>query len=254
MTGDMAEIPASTSGAIIDLARLRRSCSQCSLQVLCLPASIGQEDIERLDGIMLSRRPLQRGEILFRAGQPLGSLFVAREGAFKTVAVDEQGGMQVIGFHLPGELMGLDALGGGQHACEAQALTRADVCEVPLTQLEHVASQVPGLQRQLLRIMGQSMGRDQQHIELLGRRNAQERLAVFLHQLSERYRALGRPALQFLLPMSREDIASYLGIVIETVSRTLGKMQDDGIISVQAREVRILDLDRLSELGHERSK
>lgn len=254
MTGNKVGVTASEPGAIIDLARLRRSCSQCSLQVLCLPASIGQEDIERLDGIMLSRRPLQRGEILFRAGQPLGSLFVAREGAFKTVAVDEQGGMQVIGFHLPGELMGLDALGGGQHACDAQALTRADVCEVPLTQLEHVASQVPGLQRQLLRIMGQSMGRDQQHIELLGRRNAQERLAVFLHQLSERYRALGRPALQFLLPMSREDIASYLGIVIETVSRTLGKMQDDGIISVHAREVRILDLDRLTELGHERSK
>ena len=240
--------------AVIDLARLRRSCSQCSLQVLCLPASIGQEDIERLDGIMLSRRPLMRGETLFRAGQPLGSLFVAREGAFKTVAIDEHGSAQVIGFHLPGELMGLDALGEGRHACDAHALTRADVCEVPLDRLEFVASQVPGLQRQLLRIMGQSMARDQQHIELLGRRNAPERLAVFLHQLSERYRALGRPALQFMLPMSREDIASYLGIVIETVSRTLGKMQDDGIIAVHGREVRILDEDRLNAVGHERGK
>ncbi len=254
MTDDRAEDSASEAGAVIDLARLRRSCSQCSLQVLCLPASIGQEDIERLDSIVLSRRPLQRGETLFRAGQPLGSLFVAREGAFKTVAIDEHGSAQVIGFHLPGELMGLDALGDGRHACDAHALTRADVCEVPLAQLEFVASQVPGLQRQLLRIMGQSMSRDQQHIELLGRRNAHERLAVFLHQLSERYRALGRPALQFLLPMSREDIASYLGIVIETVSRTLGKMQEDGIIAVRAREIRILDPDRLSALGHERSK
>lgn len=252
MIGDIADVP--MPGAVIDLARLRRSCAQCSLQVLCLPASIGQEDIARLDSIMLSRRPLQRGETLFRAGQPLGSLFVAREGAFKTVAIDEHGSAQVIGFHLPGELMGLDALGDGLHSCDAHALTRADVCEVPLTQLESVASQVPGLQRQLLRIMGQSMARDQQHIELLGRRNAHERLAVFLHQLSERYRALGRPALQFLLPMSREDIASYLGIVIETVSRTLGKMQEDGIIAVQAREVRILDPERLSELGHERGK
>ncbi|KFN45017.1 helix-turn-helix domain-containing protein [Arenimonas oryziterrae] len=242
---------AAGSGAIFDLARLRRSCSLCSLKVLCLPASIGREDIERLDRIVMARRPLARGEVLFRAGQALGSLFVAREGVFKTVAADENGDLQVLGFQLPGELMGLDALGSGFHACEAQALTRADVCEVPLTQLETIASQVPGLQHQLLRIMGQSMGRDQQHIEILGRRNAQERLATFLHQLAERYRALGRSGDSFLLPMSREDIASYLGLVIETVSRTLSKMQDDGIIAVRAREVKILDADRLNGLAHE---
>ncbi|HMB56588.1 MAG TPA: helix-turn-helix domain-containing protein [Arenimonas sp.] len=245
-----AAAPAGGAG-VIDLARLRRSCSQCSLKVLCLPASIGREDIDRLDRIVLSRRPLARGDVLFHAGQALGSLYVAREGVFKTTAADALGDLQVLGFHLPGELMGLDALGSGQHACEAQALTRADVCEVPLAQLESVASEVPGLQHQLLRIMGQSMGRDQQHIELLGRRNAQERMATFLHQLSERYRALGRPGDSFLLPMSREDIASYLGLVIETVSRTLSKMQDDGVIAVHGREMKILDGERLNGLAHD---
>ena len=235
---------------IVDLARLRRSCAQCSLQVLCLPASIDHEDIARLDRIVLNRRPLMRGDTLFRSGQPLGSLFVAREGAFKTVTMDDEGTPQVLGFHLPGELLGLDALGSGQHACEAVALTQAAVCEVPLSQLESIASQVPGLQHQLLRIMGQGMNRDQSHIEMLGRRNAQGRLAIFLHQLASRYLALGRSGESFILPMSREDIASYLGLVIETVSRTLGKMQEDGIIAVKARQVTILDPARLDSLVH----
>ncbi len=240
-----------SDGSRIDLEKLRQSCSRCSLQVLCLPATIGMSDMERLDKIVLNRRPLQPGDALYRPGQPLGSLFVAREGAFKTTALDANGQAQVLGFHLPGELLGLDALGSGSHACEATALTQANVCEVPLSQLETVAAEVPGLQHQLLRIMGQAMNLHQAHVELLGKRSAQERLAVFLHQLSERYRALGRSGEVFLLPMSREDIASYLGLVIETVSRTLGKMQDDGLIAVRAREVRILDAARLNALAHE---
>jgi CRP/FNR family transcriptional regulator len=167
--------------------------------------------------------------------------------------MDGDGNQQVIGFHLPGELLGLDALGTGKHACEAQALTHANVCEVPLAQLEHVAEQVPGLQRQLLRIIGQGINRDQGHIEMLGRRNAHERMAIFLHQISARYRALGRSGERFLLPMSREDIASYLGLVIETVSRTLGKMQEEGLIAVNGREITVLDAARLDAQAHERS-
>jgi CRP/FNR family transcriptional regulator len=237
----------------IDLNTLRRSCARCSLQVLCLPATIEGSDLERLDRIVLNRRPLKRDEALYRTGQPLGSLYVAREGAFKTVVVDAEGNSQVLGFHLPGELLGLDALGSGHHAAEARALTQANVCEVPLSQLEQVASEVPGLQHQLLRIIGQGMNRHQAHVEMLNRRSAQERMAVFLHQLSGRYRALGRSGDTFLLPMSREDIGSYLHLVIETVSRTLTKMQEEGLIAVRAREVRVLDPARLDKLAHEAS-
>ena len=242
-----------SDGGGIDLNALRRSCARCSLQVLCLPATIEGSDLERLDRIVLNRRPLKRDETLYRAGQALGSLYVAREGAFKTVALDANGDTQVLGFHLPGELLGLDALGSGRHAAEARALTQANVCEVPLAQLEQVASEVPGLQHQLLRIIGQGMNRHQAHVEMLHRRSAQERLAVFLHQLSERYRALGRSGESFLLPMGREDIGSYLHLVIETVSRTLTKMQDEGLIAVRGREVRILDAARLDKLAHESS-
>jgi CRP/FNR family transcriptional regulator len=234
----------------MDLERLRRGCAQCSLHVLCLPAGIGGSDLQQLDDIVRNRRPLDQGESLFRAGQPLGSLYVAREGAFKTVATDEDGEAQVIGFHLPGELMGLDALGRGQHACDATALTRATVCEIPMDQLQHVCAQLPALQHQLLRIIGQGINRDQTHMEMLGRRQASERMALFLHGLAERYRLLGRPGDQFVLPMSREDIASFLGMVIETVSRTLTKMQDDGIIAVRGRQLQILDEARLEAMVH----
>ncbi|GAB2490767.1 helix-turn-helix domain-containing protein [Arenimonas alkanexedens] len=238
------------SAQVFDLDRLRQSCAQCSLHVLCLPAGIGGDELQQLDDIVRNNRPLEAGDTLFRAGQALGSLFVAREGAFKTVATNQDGDAQVIGFHLPGELMGLDALGSGHHACEAVALTRATVCEIPLDQLEQVSAKVPGLQHQLLRIIGQGINRDQSHMEMLGRRQAPERLALFLHGLSERYRQLGRPGDQFMLPMGREDIASYLGMVIETVSRTLTKMQEDGVITVRGRQVRILDLDRLDAIVH----
>jgi CRP/FNR family transcriptional regulator len=229
----------------------RNDCSKCSLQALCLPASIDADDFERMNSIVQRRRPLKRGDVLFNTGQKLNSIYVAREGAFKTVVYNTDGDSQVTGFHLPGEILGLDGLGTSQHTCDSVALTTADVCEIPLSELEKVAVQLPSLQHQLLKIIGQSMNRDQKHIEILSKRNAHERMAIFLHQLSERYRQLGRSGERFLIPMSRDDIGSYLGLVIETVSRTLGKMQDDGLIEVNGREVVIRDMAKLNGFAHE---
>ncbi len=229
----------------------KSDCSKCSIQLLCLPASIGTDDFNLLNSIVQKRRPLKRGDILFSSGQPLDSIYVAREGAFKTVVFNSDGDSQVTGFHLPGEILGLDALGTSLHTCDAIALTLADVCVIPLSELEQVALQIPGLQHQLLKIIGQTINRDQKHIELLSKKNAYERVAIFLHQLAERYKLLGRSEQRFLIPMSREDIGSYLGLVIETVSRALSKMQDEGLISVNGRDVQILNKDRLYGLAHE---
>ena len=236
---------------IVDIAALRRSCSQCSLQQLCLPAGISREDLQHLDELVRRRRPLSRGDALFQVGAPLRALYVARQGAFKTTALSEDGSVQVIGFHLPGELMGLDALGGGAHRCDAEALEPAEVCEVPMADLGRVAAQIPSLQQQFLRIIGQSMGRDQDHLEMMGRRHANERVALFLHNLSERLSRLERSADHITLPMSREDIASYLGLVIETVSRTFSRLQESGVIAVRGRKVQILDQARLKLLAHD---
>jgi CRP/FNR family transcriptional regulator len=235
---------------VIDLETLRRSCGQCSLRQLCLPAGIGAEDVERLDALVKRRRPVARGETLFRAGSSLGNLYVARDGSFKTVVNSEEGEQQVIGFHLPGELIGLDALGPGRHRCDAIALELARVCEVPLADLESIAAQVPGLQRQLLRVMGRSMGRDQDHLEMMNRRQATDRVLLFLHSLSERFEALGRDGRAFTLPMTREEIASYLGLVIETVSRSFTRLQEDGVIAVRGRQVKLLAADRIAALVH----
>lgn len=229
----------------LDMARLRRSCAECSLSQLCLPAGVDGDDLGRLDAVVQRRRPLAPGETLFRAGDPLGSVFVASEGAFKTVAVNEAGEEHVLGFHLPGELFGLDAIGSGRHRCDAVALIESRACEVPFSGLAGIAAQLPSLQQQLLRVMGQSADRDRDHVDALSRRQANERIALFLQGLGERYRRIGRPADDFRLPMSRDEIARHLGLALETVSRGFGRLQDEGTIEVAGRRVRVLEPARL---------
>ena len=225
---------------VLDLATLRRGCAHCSLQQLCLPAGIGADELQRLDDIVKRKRPVERGERLFRPGDPLSAVYVARDGAFKTVSISEEGEEQVVGFHLPGELIGLDALGAGQHRCEAVALTTANVCEVPFEDLAAIAMQLPSLQHQLLRVIGQSVGRDQDHMGMLVRRQA-----------GERYRNIGQSSTQFKLPMSREDIARFLGLALETVSRGFSKLQEDGVIDVVGRRIDILKPAELNRLAHD---
>jgi CRP/FNR family transcriptional regulator len=241
------------ASTVLDLADLRRSCAQCSLRQLCLPAGIGLDEVDRLDRLVRRRRQVARGENLFHAGSGLTNVYVARDGSFKTVVNSEDGEQQVIGFHLPGELIGLDALGDGLHRCDAVALEPARVCEVPLSDLQQVAAQIPGLQRQLLRVIGRSMGRDQDHLEILSRRQASDRVLLFLHSLSERYAALGLDPSAFSLPMTREEIGSYLGLVIETVSRSFTKLQDDGLIAVRGRQIRLLQTAQLADRAHRAS-
>lgn len=236
--------------ARIDLDSVRSGCAQCSLQGLCLPAGIGAEDLRLLDSIVQRRRSIGRGERLFRIGDALNALYVARTGGFKTVTLAENGEEQIMGFHLPGELIGLDALGSSKHRCEGIALTTANVCEVPYTELSRIAAQVPGLQKQLLRVIGQSVDRDQDHAGLLARRHAGERIAVFLHGLAERYRNTGQSDLHFDLPMSREEIANFLGLAFETVSRGFTRLRDDGVIAVTGRRIEILQAALLRGLAH----
>lgn len=234
----------------LDLARLRRSCASCSLQQLCLPATIDGRELRRLDELVRKRRPLQRGQPLFRAGDPLAAVYVAREGAFKTVSHSEGGEEQVLGFHLAGELVGLDALGGGSHRCDAIALGDAEVCEIPYQVLAEVAAQLPSLQQQLMKVIGQSLDRDSDRMDMLVRRQAGERIALFLHGLGERYAHIGASRTQFRLPMSRDDIARFLGLALETVSRGFTRLQDDGVIAVAGRRIEILDTAQLLRLAH----
>jgi CRP/FNR family transcriptional regulator len=246
----VAHWAAMSDSSVLDLIQLRRGCTYCSVRQLCLPGGIDAEELRRLDQIVQRRRPVARGERLFRLGDPMTAVFVARDGAFKSVSISEDGDEHVLGFHLPGELIGLDALGSGHHRCEGVALTASNVCEVPYDLLSEVAAQVPSLQQQLFRVIGQSTDRDQDHLDMLMRRQANERIALFLHSLGERYLIAGHSDRQYTLPMSREDIARFLGLALETVSRGFTRLQDDGVIAVTGRRIEILKAAELLDLAH----
>lgn len=179
----------------------------------------------------------------------MSSVFVARDGAFKTVVVSEDGEEQVLGFYLAGDLIGLDALGAGAHPCEAIGLTAADVCEKPFEELTSISTRMASLHKQL-KVMEQRADRDTSHLEILVRRQASERIALFLHSFSERYRWAGLPPLAFKLPMSRNDIARYLRLALETVSRSFSRLQEEGVIAVNARRIEIVDPAALDRLMH----
>lgn len=192
---------------------------------------------------------MERGDRLFRTGDVLSSIFVVRDGGFKTVVLRENGEEQVLGFHLPGDLVGLDAVGLGNHRCDAVALTSTNVCEIRFEDLAGASADLPSLHKQLLRLIGQHSNRDQDHMAILVRPQANERIALFLLNVAGRYRLALFPVHAFKLPMSRGDIARYMGLASETVSRGFSRLQDDGVIALQGRVVTILNAGALGRLA-----
>lgn len=225
------------------------ACQDCSLYQLCLPVEVEGADLEQLDRIIRRRRPLRRGEYLFRAGDPLRAVYAVRSGSVKTFTCSSAGDDHVTGFHLPGELIGLDSIGAGVHPCSARALETSSVCEVAYEGLEDLAMKIRGLQRQLLRLMSREIHHDEKMMALLGRTAAEERLAALLYDMAGRFRERGFSSRVFRLSMSRHEIGSYLGLAVETVSRLFTRLQADGLLSVQHRYVKIHDMDRLHRLA-----
>jgi CRP/FNR family transcriptional regulator, anaerobic regulatory protein len=225
--------------------KLRANCSQCMLSKLCLPAGIDQQDLARLVDMVRANVSIEKDSYLVRSGQTLNELFVVSAGALKTVVTDRQGVETLVAFHLPGELVGLDALASGIHQGDCIALADARVCKIPMARLEDASQAIPGLQRQLLRLMGRCMQREQNHSDTLAKVQAMERVARFLLELEERYRAAGLSTHTLQLPMSRQDIASFLGIALETVSRNLSRLQEERVIDASGRRIQILNLPRL---------
>ncbi len=233
----------------VEIDRLKVACQDCSLFQLCLPVGLEQGDLELLDRIIKRRRPVQRGEHLFRAGDAFHSVYAVRSGSVKTYTVSEDGAEQVTGFHLPGELFGLDAITASRHPCSAVALEATSVCEVPFDRLEELGAEVHSLPRQMLRVMSKAILHDQTLLAYLSRKSAEERLAGFLLSLSQRFASRGFSAREFNLSMSRIDIGNYLGLAEETVSRLFTRFQDQGMLVVERKHVRLTDLDRLRQLA-----
>jgi len=237
------------SGAVIlDLSQLRRSCASCALHELCLPAGIYGEDLKQLDTAIRDKRALERGSTLYRDGDAFKALYVVRSGSLKTYVQNEAGDLQILAFHLPGEILGFDALASNQHVSQAEALEHSSICELPYARLMQVSSDVPALHRQLMRVISREMVAEHRHLVMMGRQPAQERLAIFLQNLVDRYTHLSRDDISLTLSMSRYDIANYLGLVVETVSRLFTRMQETGVLEVNRKSVRILRPDLLAEL------
>jgi CRP/FNR family transcriptional regulator len=233
------------AGRLIDINNLRVACSSCSLRELCLPAGLDSGAMERLDRLVTHRRKLRRNAGLYRAGEPLGALYAIRSGFMKSCVLHDDGREQVAGFHMAGDLLGLDAIGGGSHTCDTVALEDTEVCEIPFASLEQLSRELPTLQHQLHRIMSREIVRDYGVMLLLGSMSAEERLAAFLLNLSQRFSARGYSPSEFRLRMTREEIGSYLGLKLETVSRTFSGFQERGLIKVRQKYVRILDVPGL---------
>lgn len=227
------------------LKRLRHACSECSVHDLCLPLGLDQPEMERLEGLVERVGPMHEGDYLYRVADPFQHIFAVRSGTVKTFINDEQGREHVLGFHMPGELVGLDAIYPERHQCSAMAVDTVFACRISYNELTTLAGRLPGLQKQLFRLMSKDLaGKTAQQSEL----GAEERVGAFLLDLSARLKRRGFAPNHFNLSMSRRDLANYLGLAPETVSRVFRRLQDEGLITVDRRELRLLEPDRLRQI------
>jgi len=229
-------------------ADARATCSQCNLREFCLPVGLSPQEMYAVEDVVTTRRVVEKGEALYRDGDPFTSIYAIRLGNFKTCVNTLDGRDQVTGFHMTGELLGMDGIGTNRHACNAIALERAEVCVMPYGQLSTISTEVPALQRHFHRIMSREIVREHGVMLLLGSMRAEERLAAFVLNLVQRLSARGFSKSELVLRMTREEIGSYLGLKLETVSRTFSKSAEEGIVEVKQRHLRMLDTEALKRI------
>ena len=226
----------------------KQACSNCCQRERCLPIGLEGPDLDRLDSLVTRRKHMQRGDHVFRAGAPFQSLFAIRTGFFKTYELQEDGQEHITGFHMAGEIIGMDAISTVHNACNAVALEYSEICEIPFPQLEILCREIPALQHQFHKLMSRVIIQGHGIMMLLGGMSAEERLAAFFLNLSQLYATRGYSATDFHLRMTRDEIGHYLGMKLETVSRTLAKFQRQRLITVNGRHIELQDLVRLRQV------
>ncbi len=236
---------------IVTLSKIKVACQSCNLYELCLPLGLHGEDLDQLEKIIKRAHPLKKNESPFQQGDKFQSIYAIRSGSVKTYTIADDGSEQITGFYLPGELVGLDAISDDCHPCTAKALETTSYCEIPYTALEQLSGELPSLRHQLLKIMSKEITHDANLLMLLGKKAADERLASLLLSLSSRLKNRGFSATEFHLSMSRNDIANYLGLAVETVSRLFTRFQDQGLIQVEGKFVQIIKLEELKAMTKE---
>ncbi|NJC99949.1 FNR family transcription factor [Candidatus Erwinia dacicola] len=224
-------------------------CQDCSISQLCIPFTLNEHELDQLDNIIERKKPIQKGQTLFKAGDDLKSLYAIRSGTIKSYTITQQGDEQITGFHLAGDLVGFDAISASFHPSFAQALETAMVCEIPFETLDDLSGKMSSLRQQIMRLMSDEIKGDQEMILLLSKKNAEERLAVFIYGLSRRFSQQGFSQREFRLTMTRSDIGNYLGLTVETISRLLGRFQKSGMLAVKGKYITVENHQILSELA-----
>lgn len=229
-------------------ARVRNTCQYCALNGLCLPDGLSGKEREEFAELIFQHKRIQTGQALFRAGEPFSNLYFVKTGSLKTVVLLDDGREQVTGFHFAGDVLGVDAISSPAHPSEAVALEDTQVCAISFAQLTRMGQRVESLQTYVQRLLAREVVRDQGVMLLLGRMQADERVAAFLLNVSQRFKARGYSPLEFTLPMAREDIGNYLGLTLETVSRCFSRFKSAGLLAVENRHIRILNPDALQKV------
>lgn len=222
--------------------RAQVACSQCALGKLCLPRGLDEQQTSQFEQIVNKLRPLQKGEHIFRAGEEFRSITAVRSGCFKSYVLNKEGEEQVLGFHLAGEIIGLDAIHSTTHTSNVVALDTSAICVLNFESVSDMARHLPELQAELLRVMSRQIAELEANAADL---SADQRIARFLQSLSERFERRGYSKSEFNLSMSRRDIASHLRLATETVSRVLARFQENGMVTVNRKNIVIDDLDAL---------
>lgn len=226
-------------------------CQDCSISQLCIPFTLNEQELDQLDSIIERKKPIQKGQELFKAGDHLRALYAIRSGTIKSYTITEQGDEQITAFHLAGDLVGFDAINEREHPSFAQALETSMICEIPYETLDDLSGSMPKLRQQIMRLMSNEIKGDQDMILLLSKKTAEERLAAFLYSLSKRFAQRGFSPREFRLTMTRGDIGNYLGLTVETISRLLGRFQKSEILAVKGKYITILNLEELARLAGE---
>jgi len=226
---------------------VKRACENCGVRRLCLPVSLDQESLDTLSRLVQHRGPFKTGSTIYLQGAAFRSLYAIQHGAVKTYGITEDGTSQITGFHLAGELVGMDAIVSGTHPCHAVALENTWVCELPYTELEALSLKTPKLHHELMQAMSREILGEEHALMAVCRLNANQRILYFLDDIYRRMQKRFGKIEEFRLPMSREDMANYLGLTPETVSRSLKRLREDGILHIEQRRIRFLDHGAVQE-------
>lgn len=224
------------------------ACSNCKLRDVCMPVGLNENELQRLDQMVSVRRKIKKGQALFRSGDPFTAFYAIRVGTFKSRVMTPDGKDQVTGFQMAGEILGLEGISMDRHACDAVALEDSEVCVIDYQHFQMLASEFTPLQKHFHRVMSREILRDRNMMLLLGSMSADQRVSAFLLNLAQRQQARGFSGQEMMLRMTREEIGNYLGLKLETVSRTLSRLSDEALISVEQRHIHILNAAALKAL------